>query len=141
MIWSHQDCKSSQISSSKNTVVQRHTSSMGRNSSNWLYGPEPAQPAANASSRESSVDLFSPEAMLSGGAACMSHIIHHPLYTLKSQMMFHGHNFRFGSFLKQARSPTWLYSGERVYTHSITVGSIGKTYTYLIRFVKATWHA
>lgn len=140
MIWSHQDCKSSRKLSSKNTVGQRHTSFMGRNSSNRLYGPEP-QPAANASSSESSVDLLSPEAMLSGGAACMSHVIHHPLYTLKSQMMFHGHNFRFGSFLKQARSPTWLYSGERVYTHSITVGSIGKTYTYLIRFVKAIWHA
>ncbi|XP_011409465.1 PREDICTED: mitochondrial substrate carrier family protein X-like [Amphimedon queenslandica] len=49
----------------------------------------------------------------SGLAACTSHAIHHPLYTLKSQMMFHGHNFHgLRAFVKQAvDSPPFLYRG------------------------------
>uniref|UniRef100_A0A1X7UVY5 Mitochondrial carrier protein n=1 Tax=Amphimedon queenslandica TaxID=400682 RepID=A0A1X7UVY5_AMPQE len=49
--------------------------------------------------------------ILSGLAACTAHAIHHPLYTLKSQMMFYGHDFRFGEFMRQATSPQFLYRG------------------------------
>ena len=39
------------------------------------------------------------------GVSCMSasfvHILHHPLYTLKSQMMFYGKDFRWKTFISR----------------------------------------
>lgn len=49
---------------------------------------------------------------VSGIAACASHVLHHPLYTLKSQMMYYGHDFKMSSFLKRSTSnPSFLYNG------------------------------
>ncbi|XP_003386558.1 PREDICTED: mitochondrial substrate carrier family protein X-like [Amphimedon queenslandica] len=51
----------------------------------------------------------------SGLAACTSHLIHHPLYTYKSQTMYHGQSFHgFWAFLKQAKDSgrlRFLYRG------------------------------
>jgi solute carrier family 25 aspartate/glutamate transporter 12/13/solute carrier family 25 carnitine/acylcarnitine transporter 20/29 len=51
--------------------------------------------------------------LIGGAAACLSHIMHHPLYTLKSQMMFHGHNFRLSDFIRKAltQRTDFLYRG------------------------------
>ena len=52
---------------------------------------------------------------VSGTAACLAHLIHHPLYTLKSQMMYYGHNFSIRRFAGQvANQPTFLYNGELI---------------------------
>ena len=52
---------------------------------------------------------------ISGTAASLSHLIHHPLYTLKSQMMYHGKNFSLRRFVRQVVSqPTFLYNGELI---------------------------
>lgn len=82
-----------------------------------VYG---RQPAADVDLRVPMVPSFASSGMdgtfkfiLSGLAACTSHIIHHPLYTLKSQMMFHGHDFRFSAFMRQAASPQFLYRGKQ----------------------------
>ena len=50
---------------------------------------------------------------VSASAACLSHMIHHPLYTLKSQMMFFGKDFQLARFVKQSySSPSgFLYRG------------------------------
>lgn len=53
------------------------------------------------------------EFAVSAVAAGLSHIIHHPLYTLKSQMMFYGPEFRFKTFLNKAmEQKSFLYRGE-----------------------------
>lgn len=54
------------------------------------------------------------ESCLSGSAALASHIIHHPLYTLKSHMMMHGGKFQARLFLGNIRrSPVrFLYRGK-----------------------------
>lgn len=45
-------------------------------------------------------------------AAVMVHVIHHPLYTLKSQMMYYGPQFRIKEFVRNfIKSPTFLYRG------------------------------
>ena len=46
-------------------------------------------------------------------AAATSHCIHHPLYTLKSQMMYYGSDFRFKNFFKRSfKEPIgFLYRG------------------------------
>lgn len=46
-------------------------------------------------------------------AASLAHIPHHPLYTLKSQMMFYGREFSFFNFLRRARvtKGTFLFQG------------------------------
>lgn len=52
------------------------------------------------------------EFALSAVAAGMSHIIHHPLYTLKSQMMYHGPEFRIKTFFSNVREQkSFLYRG------------------------------
>lgn len=52
---------------------------------------------------------------ISGTAACLAHLIHHPLYTLKSQMMYHGHNFSPRRFIRQITTqPSFLYNGELI---------------------------
>ncbi len=54
------------------------------------------------------------EFAVSAAAAGLSHLIHHPLYTLKSQMMFYGPQFQFKEFFRQAREQrTFLYRGEK----------------------------
>ena len=51
------------------------------------------------------------------GVSCLSasvaHVPHHPLYTLKSQMMFHGKKFKFSSFLARSiqTKGTFLFQG------------------------------
>ena len=53
------------------------------------------------------------------GVSCLSaslaHIPHHPLYTLKSQMMFYGREFSFFNFLRRTRvtKGTFLFQGKQ----------------------------
>lgn len=53
------------------------------------------------------------EFAVSAAAAGMAHVLHHPLYTLKSQMMFHGPKFSIRSFLGDVRHRPvgFLYKG------------------------------
>ena len=53
---------------------------------------------------------------LSGLAASLSHIPHHPLYTLKSQMMFYGKGFNIKQFVITSfeRRGTFLMRGEEL---------------------------
>ncbi len=54
------------------------------------------------------------EFAVSAAAAGLSHLMHHPLYTLKSQMMYYGPQFKFKEFFRQAREQrTFLYRGEK----------------------------
>ena len=55
--------------------------------------------------------------IVSGAAAGLAQILHHPLFTLKSQMMYHGKKFNFREFLhrgfvKQPAGFQFLYRGE-----------------------------
>ena len=47
------------------------------------------------------------------GVSCLSataaYIPHHPLYTLKSQMMYYGQDFRFANFFRQTWSTKGLF--------------------------------
>lgn len=54
------------------------------------------------------------EFAVSAMSAGLAHLIHHPLYTLKSQMMFYGPNFRARRFFEQAwqQKHNFLYRGE-----------------------------
>ena len=53
------------------------------------------------------------EFAVSAVSAALSHVIHHPLYTLKSQMMFYGPEFKFRMFFGKAKEhKTFLYRGE-----------------------------
>ncbi len=58
------------------------------------------------------------EFAVSAIAAGLSHVVHHPLYTLKSQMMYYGPEFRFKRFAQQAvRQPgAFLFRG-RLYMY------------------------
>lgn len=53
------------------------------------------------------------------GVSCLSaslaHIPHHPLYTLKSQMMYYGKDFSFFNFLRRAKTTkgTFLFQGTK----------------------------
>jgi len=51
---------------------------------------------------------------ISGLAALSSHLVHHPLYTLKSHMMMHGANFKGRDFLDNIRRSRvrFLYRGK-----------------------------
>lgn len=52
------------------------------------------------------------EFAVSAVAAGLSHVIHHPLYTLKSQMMFYGPEFRIQTFFSNVRQQkSFLYRG------------------------------
>ena len=55
-------------------------------------------------------------------SASLSHVPHHPLYTLKSQMMFHGKKFKFSSFFARSiqTKGTFLFQG-MMYSHFIIV--------------------
>ena len=55
-----------------------------------------------------------PGFFISGLAALSSHLVHHPLYTLKSHMMMHGVDFKVSHFLENIRhSPVrFLYRGK-----------------------------
>ena len=56
------------------------------------------------------------------GVSCLSaslaHIPHHPLYTLKSQMMYRGQRFNFGDFLNKALTTKgrFLFQGKYIIT-------------------------
>ena len=53
------------------------------------------------------------EFAVSAVAAGLSHLIHHPLYTLKSQMMYYGPEFRLKAFFSSAiGQKSFLYRGE-----------------------------
>lgn len=66
-------------------------------------------------SAKSKIMSFGQEFAVSAVAAGMSHIIHHPLYTLKSQMMYYGPEFRIRTFLSNVRAQkSFLYRGEIV---------------------------
>ncbi|MCG8623985.1 MAG: hypothetical protein MJE68_18595 [Proteobacteria bacterium] len=53
------------------------------------------------------------EFAVSAIAAGLAHVIHHPLYTLKSQMMFYGPDFKIKRFFQQAyqQKHNFLYRG------------------------------
>ena len=57
---------------------------------------------------------FAQEFAVSCLSASLAHIPHHPLYTLKSQMMFYGRDFSFFSFVRRTRVTrgTFLFQGE-----------------------------
>lgn len=62
------------------------------------------------------------EFAVSAAAAGLSHILHHPLYTLKSQMMYYGPEFRFKTFLgKVKEKKSFLYRGVCYYMYLLTV--------------------
>ncbi len=45
-------------------------------------------------------------------AAAIAHVVHHPLYTLKSQMMYYGPQFKYRMFLQRAwREKRFLFRG------------------------------
>ena len=70
---------------------------------------------ASTSKRESSgIMSAGQEFAVSAVSAGLAHVIHHPLYTLKSQMMFYGPEFRMGQFFKQAwtQKHNFLYRGK-----------------------------
>ena len=55
------------------------------------------------------------EFAVSAAAAAASHMLHHPLYTLKSQMMFRGPRFSFKVFVKNVLAKPYgafLYRGK-----------------------------
>lgn len=54
------------------------------------------------------------EFAVSAVSAGLAHVIHHPLYTLKSQMMFYGADFRASRFFRQAlqQKHNFLYRGK-----------------------------
>lgn len=53
------------------------------------------------------------EFAVSAVAAGLSHVLHHPLYTLKSQMMFYGPEFRMATFFNKVKEQkSFLYRGE-----------------------------
>lgn len=68
----------------------------------------PPQPTVSSSAMSAGQEFA-----VSAAAAGLSHIIHHPLYTLKSQMMYYGPKFRFKEFFEQARTQrgSFLYRG------------------------------
>lgn len=53
--------------------------------------------------------------VVSALAAGASHLIHHPLYTLKSQMMYYGQKYEWKKFAKQAlqEKHNFLYRGQQ----------------------------
>jgi hypothetical protein len=56
---------------------------------------------------------FAQEFAVSCLSASLAHIPHHPLYTLKSQMMFYGRDFSILNFVKHTRKTrgTFLFQG------------------------------
>ena len=65
-------------------------------------------------SRTSLGAMSAGEFAVSAAAAGMAHVLHHPLYTLKSQMMYYGPTFSFRNFLGNAwKHPVdFLYKGK-----------------------------
>lgn len=64
--------------------------------------------------RKTKVVRAGQELAVSGVAAALAHVIHHPLYMLKSQMMYYGPKFRFRNFVEQSKRQhvRFLYRGE-----------------------------
>ncbi len=62
---------------------------------------------------ESGIMSAGQEFAVSAVSAGLAHLIHHPLYTLKSQMMFYGPKFRPRIFFEQAlhQKHNFLYRG------------------------------
>ena len=58
--------------------------------------------------------------LISGLAALLSHLIHHPLYTLKSHMMTHGKDFKWQKFGENiSKGPLrFLYRGKLWFLNS-----------------------
>ena len=45
-------------------------------------------------------------------AGALSHVLHHPLYTLKSQMMYYGPQFSYRRFLRRSwKQKSFLFRG------------------------------
>ena len=57
--------------------------------------------------------IFAQEFAVSCLAASLAHIPHHPLYTLKSQMMFYGRDFSILNFVRRTKNTkgTFLFQG------------------------------
>ena len=60
------------------------------------------------------VERAGQELAVSGAAAALAHVLHHPLYMLKSQMMYYGPEFRLRNFVEQSKRlhVRFLYRGE-----------------------------
>ena len=63
---------------------------------------------------------FAQEFAVSCLAASLAHIPHHPLYTLKSQMMFYGRDFSILNFMRRTRNTkgTFLFQGKTLWLSS-----------------------
>ena len=73
------------------------------------------------------------EFAVSAMAAGLSHILHHPLYTLKSQMMFYGPEFRFKMFVSKAREhKSFLYRGTSLQCIINCIGSTNVVLTIVM---------
>lgn len=70
-------------------------------------------PIGDREEKPSTGSLSARNFAISMSAAGLSHIVHHPLYTLKSHMMMHGRQFKISIFLKNTfNSPVrFLYRG------------------------------
>jgi len=68
------------------------------------------------------------EFAVSAVAAGLSHVLHHPLYTLKSQMMFYGPEFKFKLFVDRAKEHKgFLYRGKLCSEVKISEGVISES--------------
>ena len=91
--------------------ISSTTIPVATNQSKFRQSPPLINSTAMTTTMASTVKEFG----VSGTAACMAHFIHHPLYTLKSQMMYHGHNFSIRRFAGQVvNQPTFLYNGKLI---------------------------
>ena len=65
------------------------------------------------------------EFAVSAVSAGLAHLIHHPLYTLKSQMMFYGPKFKARRFFEQAltQKHNFLYRGRSDFASLIALTS------------------
>lgn len=61
---------------------------------------------------------FAQEFAVSCLSASLAHIPHHPLYTLKSQMMFYGRDFSILNFVRRTKNTrgTFLFQGMRPFS-------------------------
>ena len=68
--------------------------------------------AAKSPAVKSGIMSAGQEFAVSAVAAGLAHVIHHPLYTLKSQMMYYGPEFRIRTFFsKVVEQKSFLYRG------------------------------
>ena len=89
-------------------------SKVQKSSKEELGGSSGTIPEVKRSSNGGGIMSAGQEFAVSALAAGLAHVIHHPLYTLKSQMMFYGPEFRITRFFQQAwqQKHNFLYRGK-----------------------------